>query len=87
MRELVEYAVYGSPGELPELPDLRAAAGGHLVEVSSSEVADDWGERWKQFHGPFVIDSPVPAPGRRARSACAASLGGVRSDHEASARS
>ncbi len=29
----VEYAVYGAPGELPELPDLRAAAGGALVEL------------------------------------------------------
>src|SRR2546422_5405444 len=27
----VEYAVYGAPGELPSLPDLRAAAGSALV--------------------------------------------------------
>jgi ribosomal protein L11 methyltransferase len=58
--ETVEYAVYGSPGELPELPDLRAAAGGAFVELSSSEVADDWGERWKQFHKPVLIDTPAP---------------------------
>jgi len=58
--ELVEYAVYGSAGELPDIPDLRAAAGRGLVEVSSSEVADDWGERWKQFHKPVLIDSPAP---------------------------
>jgi ribosomal protein L11 methyltransferase len=57
----VEYAVYGSPGELPDLPDLHAAAAGASIEVSSSEVADDWGERWKQFHHPVVIDSPAPA--------------------------
>jgi ribosomal protein L11 methyltransferase len=57
---LVEYAVYGSPGELPELPDLRAVAGEALVEVSSSEVADDWGERWKLFHRPVLIESPAP---------------------------
>lgn len=57
---IVEYAVYGSPGELPELPGLRAAAGAALVEVSSSEVADDWGERWKRFHRPVQIDSPAP---------------------------
>ena len=30
---VVEYAVYGPPGELPALPDLRAAAGGALIEV------------------------------------------------------
>ena len=26
--DVIEYAVYGAPGELPELPDLEAAAGG-----------------------------------------------------------
>jgi ribosomal protein L11 methyltransferase len=59
--DLVEYAVYGSPGELPDLPDLRAVAGAALVEVSSSEVADDWGERWKRFHRPVLLASPAPA--------------------------
>jgi ribosomal protein L11 methyltransferase len=53
---LVEYAVYGAPGELPELPDLRAAAGGALVEVRTSEVGDDWAERWRAFHRPVVVD-------------------------------
>src|SRR5256885_345249 len=45
--DVVEYAVYGAPGELPALPDLRAAAGDALVEVRTSEVADDWAERWR----------------------------------------
>lgn len=54
----VEFAVYGAPGELPELPDLRAAAGSALVEVSTSEVPDDWAERWKRFHRPIVIEAP-----------------------------
>lgn len=58
--DVVEYAVYGSPGELPDLPDLRAMAGEALVEVSSSEVADDWGERWKRFHRPVLVESPAP---------------------------
>src|SRR3954453_18208935 len=53
---VVEYAVYGAPGELPELPDLRAAAGEALVEVRTSEVADDWAERWRAFHRPVVVD-------------------------------
>jgi ribosomal protein L11 methyltransferase len=53
--ELVEYAVYGAPGELPELPDLEACAGGALVEVVSREVADDWSERWREFHRPVVV--------------------------------
>lgn len=51
----VEYAVYGPPGELPALPDLEAAVGGALVEVTTSELPDDWSERWKQFHRPLVI--------------------------------
>src|SRR2546428_4800935 len=53
---LVEYAVYGAPGELPELPDLRAAAGGALVDVRTSEVADDWAQRWRAFHRPVLVD-------------------------------
>jgi ribosomal protein L11 methyltransferase len=53
--DVVEYAVYGAPGELPALPDLRAAAGEALVEVSTSEVADDWSERWREFHRPLVL--------------------------------
>ncbi len=52
---IVEYAVYGPPGELPELPDLRAAAAGALVEIATTEVADDWAERWRQFHRPLVL--------------------------------
>jgi ribosomal protein L11 methyltransferase len=55
---IVEYAVYGSPGELPELPDVRAAAGGALVDVSTREVPDDWSERWKRFHRPVLIEAP-----------------------------
>lgn len=55
---MVEYAVYGAPGELPMLPDLKAAAGSALVEVSTSEVADDWDTRWREFHQPVVISSP-----------------------------
>jgi ribosomal protein L11 methyltransferase len=51
----VEYAVYGAPGELPSLPDLQAAAGAALVEVSTSVVADHWAERWREFHRPLLL--------------------------------
>jgi ribosomal protein L11 methyltransferase len=61
--ETVEYAVYGAPGELPRLPDLSAAVGDALVEISTSEMPDDWHERWKQFHRPVVIDAPAPPSG------------------------
>jgi ribosomal protein L11 methyltransferase len=53
--DTVEYAVYGPPGELPELPDLQAAAGAALVDVSTTEVADDWADRWREFHKPLVL--------------------------------
>jgi ribosomal protein L11 methyltransferase len=64
---VLEYAVYGSPGELPQLPDLRAAAGDALVEVATSELPDDWGERWKRFHRPVLIESPGIVPGMHVR--------------------
>ena len=51
----VEYAIYGPPGELPELPDLRAAAGDGLVEIETTEIPDDWADRWRDFHEPVVI--------------------------------
>lgn len=55
----IEYAIYGPPGELPRLPDLQALAGGVAVQVSSSEVPDDWAERWKRFHRPVLIEAPL----------------------------
>lgn len=54
----VEYAVYGPPGEIPSLPDLKALAGDAPIEVSTSEIADDWHERWKDFHRPVLIAPP-----------------------------
>src|SRR4051794_11290855 len=57
--DIVEYAVYGAPGELPALPALRAAAGGALVDVTTSEVADDWAERWREFHRPVTVGGRV----------------------------
>lgn len=51
----IEYAVYGAPGELPSLPALRAAAGEALVDVSTTEIADDWRERWRAYHRPVVV--------------------------------
>ena len=51
----IEYAVYGAPGELPALPALRAAAGG-AWSSRTEEVADDWSERWREFHRPLVLE-------------------------------
>jgi ribosomal protein L11 methyltransferase len=63
----VEYAVYGAPGELPALPDLRALAGGTPVEVSTTEIADDWPERWREFHRPVLVEGGAGAPSLRVR--------------------
>lgn len=51
----IEYAVYGAPGELPALPALRAAAGEALVDITTTEIADDWSSRWRSFHEPVTI--------------------------------
>ncbi|MCU0312555.1 MAG: 50S ribosomal protein L11 methyltransferase [Solirubrobacteraceae bacterium] len=65
---LVEYAIYGPPGEVPALPDLRAAAGGALVEVVTEEIPDDWHERWKAFHRPVTVTPGARGgPGLRVR--------------------
>jgi ribosomal protein L11 methyltransferase len=54
--DVVEYAIYGASGELPELGELQAAARGALVEVRSEAVPDDWDDRWKRFYHPLLID-------------------------------
>jgi ribosomal protein L11 methyltransferase len=52
---VVEYAVYGAPGELPDLGAFEARAGDALVEVLTEEVPDDWNERWKRFYFPVLV--------------------------------
>jgi ribosomal protein L11 methyltransferase len=51
----VEYAIYGPPGEVPDLPDLEVAAGDGLVEITATAIPDDWADRWRDFHRPVVI--------------------------------
>jgi ribosomal protein L11 methyltransferase len=65
--DTVEYALYGAPGELPDVGELRAVAGGALVEVVTSEVSD--GSEWRDWHrpldvGPLRVRAPW-APERR----------------------
>jgi ribosomal protein L11 methyltransferase len=55
----VEYAAYGAPGELPSFPAGEASVGGVVVRVSGEPVADDWAERWKQFHEPVLVGERV----------------------------
>jgi ribosomal protein L11 methyltransferase len=40
---------------LPALPDLRAVVGDVPIEVETSEIPDDWADRWRDFHEPAVI--------------------------------
>ncbi|HEU4599436.1 MAG TPA: 50S ribosomal protein L11 methyltransferase, partial [Solirubrobacterales bacterium] len=51
----VEYAIYGGEGELPELGELDAAVAGARIEVSSTEIPDDWADRWRDFHKPLLV--------------------------------
>ncbi|CAN5608813.1 hypothetical protein BH10ACT11_BH10ACT11_08560 [soil metagenome] len=51
----VEYAIYGAPGELPSLPDLNAVVGDVPIEVETTEIPDDWADRWRDFHEPAMI--------------------------------
>jgi ribosomal protein L11 methyltransferase len=53
--DAIEYVIYGAPGEVPDLGALQAAAGPALVDVSTSEVPDDWAERWKVWHRPVDV--------------------------------
>jgi ribosomal protein L11 methyltransferase len=55
----VEFALYGAPGELPDLAAGRAELAGIPIEVSGSEIGDDWADRWKAFHRPITIDGRV----------------------------
>jgi ribosomal protein L11 methyltransferase len=51
----VEYAVYGGEGELPELGELDAVVGEGRIEVTSTEIPDDWADRWRDFHKPLLV--------------------------------
>jgi ribosomal protein L11 methyltransferase len=55
----VEFAIYGPPGEVPDVGELRAAAGGNLVDVTTTSVPDDWADRWADFHRPIEVAGRV----------------------------
>ena len=72
--DAIEYVLYGAAGELPALGDVRAAVGGELVDVSTTELPDDWGQDWRSFHR-----ADRRSPGLRVRPAlgAAASTGAL----------
>jgi ribosomal protein L11 methyltransferase len=51
----VEFALYGAPGELPDLPPGTACIAATAVHISTSQLDDDWADRWKEFHKPVQI--------------------------------
>jgi ribosomal protein L11 methyltransferase len=51
----VEYAIYGAPGEVPDLGALEAAVDGEEIEVTTAAVPDDWADRWTDFHKPIEV--------------------------------
>jgi ribosomal protein L11 methyltransferase len=55
----VEFAIYGPPGEVPEMGELQAAAGGSLVDVTTTSVPDDWADRWADFHRPIEVGGRI----------------------------
>lgn len=55
----VEYAIYGGPGEVPDLGEVRAATGDGEVEVTTTAVPDDWADRWADFHQPIVVGGRI----------------------------
>jgi ribosomal protein L11 methyltransferase len=55
----VEFAIYGPPGEVPDVGELQAAAGGSLVDVTTTSVPDDWADRWADFHRPIEVGGRI----------------------------
>jgi ribosomal protein L11 methyltransferase len=53
----VEFAIYGAEGELPDIGELEAVTAEGAVSVTSTEVADDWADRWREFHRPVEVSS------------------------------
>jgi len=57
--DFVEYAIYGAPGELPDLGWVQAETAEGGIQVTSSEVPDDWADRWRDFHRPVTVRGRV----------------------------
>jgi ribosomal protein L11 methyltransferase len=55
----VEYAIYGPPGEVPDMGEVQAAAGGSLVDVTTTSVPDDWADKWTDFHRPIEVSGRI----------------------------
>src|SRR3954470_22837283 len=55
----VEFAIYGPPGEVPDMGEVQAAAGGGMVDGTTASVPDDWADRWADFPRPIEVAGRV----------------------------
>jgi ribosomal protein L11 methyltransferase len=53
--DTVEYVLYGAAEALPSLAELQTSVGDVELTVRTSEIADDWSERWREFHQPVTL--------------------------------
>jgi ribosomal protein L11 methyltransferase len=51
----IEYALYRPSGEPPADADVRARLGRAVLGLEATTVADDWSERWREFHRPSRV--------------------------------
>lgn len=51
----VEFALYGAPGELPDLAPGTALIGRTEVHISTTQLANNWVDSWKEFHKPVQV--------------------------------
>ncbi len=75
--EVVEYAVYGAPGELPASPTCTPSPEAALVEVSTSEIPDDW-QRALAGLPPSGAGEPAARSSRRDARPCTYARRGSR---------
>ncbi len=64
--DVVEYAVYGAPGELPSLPDLHAVAGEALVEISHERAGRRLAGALEAVSPPLLLEPPRAREGEHA---------------------
>jgi len=51
----VEYAVYSADAAPLDQRELRAALGDAILDLATTSIADDWAERWRDFHRPSTV--------------------------------
>ena len=60
--EVVEYSLYGAPGELPSVELVRELVGDSFVGAAQEPVAAGWERRWHEFLEPVEVGDLVIRP-------------------------